>query len=134
MADSLAANTSDSSAPPALGKYAPFARIGHGGMADVFLAVARGPVGFNKLAVVKRLRNPEDSSRLEMFLDEARLSARLSHPNIVNTYEVGESKGNHFMAMEYLDGQLAPSPHDEPGRRAESRSTRRWRRSSRCRR
>jgi serine/threonine protein kinase len=105
MADSLAANTSDSSAPPALGKYAPFARLGHGGMADVFLAVARGPVGFNKLAVVKRLRNPEDSSRLEMFLDEARLSARLSHPNIVNTYEVGEAKGQYFIAMEYLEGQ-----------------------------
>jgi serine/threonine protein kinase len=93
------------SAPPALGKYAPFARLGHGGMADVFLAVARGPVGFNKLAVVKRLRRPDESAQLEMFLDEARLSARLSHPNIVNTYEVGEAKGQYFIAMEYLEGQ-----------------------------
>ena len=103
--DNVAAKSPDSVAPPALGKYAPFARLGHGGMADVFLAVARGPVGFNKLAVVKRLRDPDDAARLEMFLDEARLSARLSHPNIVNTYEVGEAKGQYFIAMEYLDGQ-----------------------------
>ncbi len=89
-------------APAALGKYSPFARLGHGGMADVFLAVARGPVGFNKLAVVKRLHRSED---LQMFLDEARLSARLSHPNIVNTYEVGEASGQYFIAMEYLEGQ-----------------------------
>src|SRR3954454_2083496 len=88
-----------------MGKYAPFARLGHGGMADVFLAVARGPVGFNKLAVVKRLRNPGDSAHVEMFLDEARLSARLSHPNIVNVYEVGEAQGQYFIAMEYLEGQ-----------------------------
>jgi serine/threonine-protein kinase len=74
-------------------------------MADVFLAVARGPVGFNKLTVVKRLRNPDDKDHLEMFLDEARLSARLGHPNIVNTYEVGEEKGQYFIAMEYLEGQ-----------------------------
>ena len=40
-----------------------------------------------------------------MFLDEARLCARLSHPNIVNTYEVGDSQGKYFIAMEYLEGQ-----------------------------
>jgi serine/threonine-protein kinase len=91
--------------PEALGKYVPFARLGNGGMADVFLSVARGPVGFNKLVVVKRLRNPDDNAHVRMFLDEARLSARLSHPNIVNTYEVGEVQGKFFIAMEYLEGQ-----------------------------
>jgi eukaryotic-like serine/threonine-protein kinase len=99
------ASPSDSAAPSALGKYALLASLGRGGMADVFLAVARGPVGFNKLVVVKRLRGGEDAGRLQMFLDEARLSARLSHPNIVNTYEVGEAKGQYFIAMEYLEGQ-----------------------------
>jgi serine/threonine-protein kinase len=74
-------------------------------MADVFLAVARGPAGFNKLAVIKRLRNPDDDALVHMFLDEARLSARLNHPNIVQTYEVGETAGKFFMAMEYLEGQ-----------------------------
>jgi serine/threonine protein kinase len=105
MVDDAAAHTSEAGSPPALGKYTPFARLGHGGMAEVFLAVARGPVGFNKLAVVKRLRNADDTASLEMFLDEARLSARLSHPNIVNTYEVGEAGGRYFIAMEYLEGQ-----------------------------
>jgi serine/threonine-protein kinase len=88
-----------------MGKYTPLARLGDGGMADVFLAVARGPAGFNKLAVIKRLRNAEDLSHVQMFLDEARLSARLNHPNIVQTYEVGETHGKFFMAMEYLEGQ-----------------------------
>src|SRR5262249_42481010 len=69
---------------PPCGKYRPFAKLGSGGQADVFLAVARGPMGFNKLVVVKRLREhvAAESELLDMFLDEARLSARLSHPNI----------------------------------------------------
>jgi serine/threonine protein kinase len=100
----LAKNTV-SNAPPAMGRYVPLARLGDGGMADVFLAVARGPAGFNKLTVIKRLRNPDDNSLVQMFLDEARLSARLSHPNIVQTHEVGDADGKVFMALEYLEGQ-----------------------------
>jgi serine/threonine-protein kinase len=88
-----------------MGKYTPLARLGNGGMADVFLAVARGPMGFNKLTVVKRLRNSEENTHVQMFLDEARLAARLNHPNIVHTYEVGEVGGKYFIAMEYLEGQ-----------------------------
>jgi eukaryotic-like serine/threonine-protein kinase len=91
--------------PLALGKYVPFARLGRGGMADVFLSVARGPGGFNKIAVVKRLRNPDDESHVEMFLDEARVAARLNHPNVVHTYEVGAPQQRYFIAMEYLEGQ-----------------------------
>ncbi|HEU4408001.1 MAG TPA: serine/threonine-protein kinase [Polyangiaceae bacterium] len=91
-----------------LGKYRLFATLGRGGMADVFLAVALGPAGFNKLVVVKTLRNPEvepPPHALEMFLNEARLSARLNHPNVVHTYEVGEERGTYFIVMEYLEGQ-----------------------------
>jgi serine/threonine protein kinase len=95
----------DASFPQTLGKYVPIARLGSGGMAEVFLAVARGPVGFNKLVVLKRLRNPDDAAQVEMFLDEARLAARLNHANIVHTYEVGEARGGYFIAMEYLEGQ-----------------------------
>ncbi|HRH01066.1 MAG TPA: serine/threonine-protein kinase, partial [Polyangiaceae bacterium] len=89
------------------GKYQLFASLGRGGMADVFLSVARGPMGFNKLAVVKRLRSAlaEERAFLDMFLDEARLAARLNHPNIVHTYEVGEHNRAYFIAMEYLEGQ-----------------------------
>jgi serine/threonine protein kinase len=91
-----------------LGKYQLFATLGRGGMADVFLAVALGPAGFNKLVVVKTLRNPDadpPAQALEMFLNEARLSARLNHPNVVHTYEVGEERGIYFIVMEYLEGQ-----------------------------
>lgn len=89
------------------GKYNLFASLGRGGMADVFLSVARGPMGFNKLAVVKRLRAAlaDDPQFREMFLDEARLAARLNHPNVVHTYEVGDQDGVYFIAMEYLEGQ-----------------------------
>jgi serine/threonine protein kinase len=88
------------------GKYQLLARLGQGGMADVFLAVARGPLGFNKLVVLKRLRsNDEDEQALQMFLDEARLAARLKHPNIVDTYDVGQEVDSYFIAMEYLEGQ-----------------------------
>ncbi len=91
----------------AFGKYQLFASLGRGGMADVFLSVARGQMGFNKLAVIKRLRQAlaEELAFRTMFLDEARLAARLSHPNIVHTYEVGEQGGVYFIAMEYLEGQ-----------------------------
>ena len=77
-------------------------------MANVYLAVVQGPAGFNKLQVVKRLRRldlGEDSDIVAMFLDEARLAARLNHPNVVQTNEVGEVDGEYFLAMEYLDGQ-----------------------------
>jgi eukaryotic-like serine/threonine-protein kinase len=88
------------------GKYRLIAELGQGGMATVYLAVALGTSGFRKLAVVKLIR-PQyaaDPDLIEMFLDEARLCARLNHPNIVQTYDVGIDDGQHLMAMEYLDG------------------------------
>ncbi|MEM9691774.1 MAG: serine/threonine-protein kinase, partial [Myxococcota bacterium] len=90
-----------------LGRYRLVAELGRGGMADVFLAMALGPAGFNKLIVLKRLREEllEEGDFLRMFLDEARLAAKLHHPNIVQTIEVGEANGNHFICMEYLAGQ-----------------------------
>ena len=90
-----------------LGKYQLLAVLGRGGMAEVFLALSRGAMGFDKLAVVKRLRDgmADDETFRAMFLDEARLAARLNHPNVVHTYEVGEHDGVYFIAMEYLEGQ-----------------------------
>jgi serine/threonine-protein kinase len=90
-----------------LGKYRLLAELGRGGMAEVYLAVAHGPAGFNKLAVLKQITPTlaEDPEFLTMFLDEARLAARLSHPNVVQTNEVGEDAGRYFIAMEYLEGQ-----------------------------
>ncbi len=90
-----------------LGKYRFIAEIGRGGMAEVYLAVMEGPARFSKLIAVKVLREQfaDQADGREMFLNEARLAARLSHPNVVSVLEVGEEDGNLFMAMEYLRGQ-----------------------------
>lgn len=75
-------------------------------MGIVHLAEARGPGGFEKLVVIKELK-PElegDPVYAAMFLDEARLAARLSHRHIVQTNEVGCSRGRYFMALELLEG------------------------------
>ena len=78
-------------------------------MADVFLAVQAGPVGsgFSKLTVIKRLRRnlADEPEFVSMLVDEARIAARLNHPNVVQTNEVGEVDQQYFIAMEYLDGQ-----------------------------
>ncbi|HEY4015518.1 MAG TPA: protein kinase [Polyangiaceae bacterium] len=90
-----------------IGKYRVLAELGRGGMGVVSLAVLRGPGGFHKLLAIKELR-PEfvrSPALVAMFVDEARLAARLSHPNIVQTLEAGSEEGRPFLAMEYLEGQ-----------------------------
>jgi serine/threonine-protein kinase len=76
-------------------------------MARVHLAVAQGVRGFHKLLVIKQISatHGEDPEFVSMFLDEARLAARLQHANVVQTHEVGEEDGRHFIVMEYLEGQ-----------------------------
>lgn len=90
-----------------VGKYRIIAKLGQGGMASVFLSVVPSPMGVNKLLVIKLLRDElsTDEDFLAMFLNEARLAARLNHANVVHTYEVGFEGGQHFLAMDYLDGQ-----------------------------
>src|SRR5208337_693404 len=80
---------------------------GRGGMGDVHLAAADGVDGFSKLLVVKELHEEwaEDDAYVSMFMDEARLAARLNHPNIVQTIEVGSDGARRFLVMEHLDGQ-----------------------------
>ena len=92
--------------PASVGRYRLIASLGHGGMADVYLAAVSGPAGISKLQVVKRLRRESatDPERVAMFLDEARLAARVNHPNVVQTFEVGAAEGAYFIAMEYLEG------------------------------
>lgn len=90
-----------------LGKYRILGEVGRGGMADVYLAVAHGLSGFNKLVVLKVIRSEvaEDADAREMFVNEARLAGRLNHPNVVHTLEVGEEGGRPILVMEHLDGQ-----------------------------
>jgi serine/threonine protein kinase len=96
-----------SSASDQLGKYRLVARLGQGGMGTVYLALASGLGQFRKVLVVKELR--QDLTRVQgfvrMFMDEAKLAARLHHPNVVQTFEASQEGERYYLAMEYLDGQ-----------------------------
>ncbi len=89
------------------GDYRLLRRLGKGGMAEVFLARRRGAVGFEKTLVVKRIlpQLAGDPSFVKMFIDEAKLSAELHHPNIVEVYDLGEIDGRLYIAMEYVAGK-----------------------------
>lgn len=90
-----------------VGKYRIVSELGRGGMANVYLALARSAGGVSKLVVLKALRQEiaEEPGALQMFLDEARLAAQLNHPNVVQTYEVGTEGDRHVIVMEHLEGQ-----------------------------
>ena len=92
--------------PTRLGKFELLARIAKGGMAEIFLARQSDRVGLSRLVVVKRIlpHLAEEAPFVEMFLEEARLAALISHPNVVQIYDVGESEGDFYIAMEYIDG------------------------------
>ena len=96
-----------------IGKYDLIGLIAQGGMGNVYLARAEGLAGFAKLVVVKTLRHDlaDDTRFREMFLDEARLAARLNHRNVVQTNDVGEADGVYFMVMDYLEGRSLAKIH-----------------------
>jgi serine/threonine-protein kinase len=105
-------------------KYRELAELGRGGSAIVTLAVARGPGGFNKLVVLKRVREEfrDEGDAIRLFFDEARLAARMSHPNVVQTNEVIERAGLPVIVMEYLQGQTLQAILVAPKRRDNVRS------------
>jgi phosphate/phosphite/phosphonate ABC transporter binding protein len=92
--------------PTHVGRYHLMSRIARGGMAEIYLASERGLAGFERLVVIKRIlvHLADDPSFVEMFLREARIIARLNHPNIVHIHELGEDDGDYFIAMEYIQG------------------------------
>jgi eukaryotic-like serine/threonine-protein kinase len=87
-------------------RYNLICRLARGGMADVFIAQAVGAAGVEKYAVVKRMLPAlaADPEHAKAFLDEARLSASLSHHNIAQVYEVIDDGDSYLIAMEYLHG------------------------------
>ncbi len=89
------------------GRYELLRKLASGGMGQVYLARQKGPVGFQKLLVVKRLlpHLSEDDEFIQMFLDEARIAAVLNHPNIAQIFDLGEVDGIYFIAMEYVHGE-----------------------------
>jgi len=90
-----------------IGRYALFGAIARGGMATVHLGRLIGPVGFTKPVAIKRLHAhlSSDPQFTTMFLDEARLAARISHPNVVPTLDVVALEGELFLVMEYVHGE-----------------------------
>jgi len=104
--------------PRRFGKYTLLSHLATGGMADVFLARQLGPGGFQKECVIKRVlpqlaQDPSNQAFVEMFLQEARIAARLSHPNIVHILDFGQIDGDYFLAMEHVDGVTLESVLDK---------------------
>ncbi|MEM1007724.1 MAG: protein kinase, partial [Myxococcota bacterium] len=88
------------------GKYSIFSKVAIGGMAEIFLARQEGLGGFSKTVVLKCIlpHLAKEKEFITMFLDEARVAALLTHPNIVQIYDIDEHNGIYFIAMEYVKG------------------------------
>ena len=104
-----------------LGRYRVVDEIGIGGMASVHLARMDGPGGFQKWVAIKKIHTHlvEDESFVQMFLDEARVAARISHPNVATVFDLGKHEDTYWIAMEYLHGE----PLREVMRRTEELGT-----------
>ncbi len=89
-----------------LGPYELVAELGAGGMARLFVGQRRGPGGFSRRVAIKVLHPEWEGSRdvIHMFLDEARLSACVQHPNVVQVEELGEQDSQHYIVMQHIDG------------------------------
>jgi eukaryotic-like serine/threonine-protein kinase len=92
--------------PQVFGKYVLERELSRGGMARVILATLRGAGGFEKRLVVKQIRDELsfDQQFVRRFVEEAKTTVALSHPNIVPVYELGVEQGTYFLAMELVEG------------------------------
>jgi serine/threonine-protein kinase len=104
-----------------VGRYKLLRRLAAGGMGEVYLAAQGGPAGFEKVVALKRMLPTLGAERelVKLFLDEARLVARLSHRNICQIYELGEDGEGYFVAMEYVQGTSVRGLIDRLGSRSE---------------
>jgi len=93
--------------PEVLGRYRLLSLLATGGMGEVFLARQEGPGGFSREVVVKRILRhlAQDQGFIDLFLNEARLAARLQHPNIVQVFGLEHEEDTWFIAMEYVHGR-----------------------------
>jgi serine/threonine-protein kinase len=87
--------------------YEVIGKLADGDVAELFLARSTGAGGIERLAAVKRIprKATQNTELVKLFLEEARLAARLQHPNVAQIYEVGKLGGSYFYAMEYINGE-----------------------------
>ena len=90
-----------------IGGYDVFAKLGGGGMGEIYLARQTGPADFLRPVVLKVIREhlADDDQYRRMFLDEARMTATIAHPNVVHVLDFGEQDDLLYISMEYLDGE-----------------------------
>ena len=95
-----------SSTPKQIGRYTIVDRLAVGGMAELFKATLSGDHGFSKLVALKKIlpHLAADKSFVEMFLDEARITAQLDHRHIVQVFELGTDADTPYIAMQFVDG------------------------------
>src|SRR3954451_20788943 len=95
--------------PVRLGPYELLQKLATGGMAEIYIARREGPHGFSKRIALKRIlpQLAADPEFVAMFIDEARLCAQLTHPNLVQVFDFGEEGGELYMAMELVEGTTA---------------------------
>src|SRR5262245_8230986 len=88
------------------GEYELLDKLGQGGMGEVYKARQRGPGDFSRIVVIKRIlpHLGNDAHFIEMFLSEARLTAKLQHPNIVQVLNLGRDAAGYFLTSEYVAG------------------------------
>ncbi len=93
--------------PERFGPYLLLKKIGRGGMAELFLARQTGVAGFERVVAIKRIlpHLTEDREFVQMFVNEAKLAAQITHPNVVQIYDFGAVLGTYYMAMEYVMGK-----------------------------
>jgi serine/threonine-protein kinase len=87
-------------------RYHVVSKIAHGGMAEIFLAMQQGEVGFQKPVVLKRILPAlaEDPSFVRMLVDEAHIASTLNHSNLVQVLDLGRSGQQYFLVLEFVDG------------------------------
>lgn len=104
---SKAPATTERVLPTRIGRYRVLAELGQGGMAVAYLARAGGVGGFERLFAIKMIHEHlcREPAFVSMFLNEARLVARIHHPNVIPVYEVDVDSGRYFLSLDYVSGE-----------------------------
>lgn len=93
--------------PAAVGPYRVLCELGRGSMAAVYLARARGPAGFERLCALKMIHQHLSEQRefVDLFLNEARIAARIHHPNVIAVQDIDLHEGRYYLRLDYVSGE-----------------------------